>query len=474
MAKKKKKQTNAAVSDNAYMKSGRARKLPIYECLINSNWKASGLANIVVSRKHVNGSISFAAYLVDMYCRGVKDTWHRFNLPEVAYQDFLERLFDGMEMERMAYEKVHNIIYGAVAYAEDYGLAPTPDFAITKMMLEEDTEDIPLIEYEFGVGGKPQLVSEPGNAKLPFYLSKLDKYAGKGNYELVLLGHDVEDDDYDYDDDEYSDDEDRQYFDPQTYTAEDWEEFILEVEPEELVLLRAEALYIFEKTIAAKTLSDPRFNINDLQITYDATAGRESEEENAEASEIYHAMNFEANSEEDLLQHVTRIKKAIKKWPESRVFHNYLINAYHRLNENNKAKEMTRNLVKQFPDYLFGKMSYAELLIQEDKLDEVSDIFGGQLHLRSILPDREVFHISEVVSFHALMCVYFIQQGDLHTAYGYRKMLAEIEIPQHLNTNAELFFKVDFTAIMEVKDLINEARKDKHKREELIAALLAP
>ncbi|MGH2643829.1 MAG: hypothetical protein ACRDE2_07775, partial [Chitinophagaceae bacterium] len=68
-----------------YFKSGMARKLPIYECLINKEWADQGLATIMISRKHINENLSWAIFLVDIYCLGVKDCFNRFNLPEVEY-----------------------------------------------------------------------------------------------------------------------------------------------------------------------------------------------------------------------------------------------------------------------------------------------------------------------------------------------------------------------------------------------------
>ena len=52
---------------------------------------------------------------------------------------------------------VHNWIYGAIAWANEAGISPHKSFSVTQYMLEEDTEDIPLIEYEFGCNGKHRL-----------------------------------------------------------------------------------------------------------------------------------------------------------------------------------------------------------------------------------------------------------------------------------------------------------------------------
>lgn len=480
MAKKrnkqqKKKQSQAKLSETAYVRSGRARKLPIYECFINAEWEESGIASIVVCRTHVNGNISFASFLVDLYCLGVKDAWCRSNIFAFEYQRFLEGLSEDFKMEKAEYVQVHNIIYGAVAFAEDYGISPAQEFNLAKMLLEEDSDEIPLVEYDYGVDGKPQLVVTSDNPKLPFYISKLEKHAGKGNFELVYLddftddGDDYEEDDYN----DYDDSEEEDYIDLETYSTNDWEEFIHETDPEDLVLLRREAFYIFEKAIAAQTLLNPEFEVQNISITYEPIAGKETKEESNETQEIYEALNFIENSEKDSRQILSRIYDAIEKWPENPVFYNYLINAYKNLNEGKKEKEAIRNLTNLFPEYLFGKLSYTELLIKEGKIDEVPKVFNNQMHLRLFFPKRDVFHISELISFNTMMCLYCIKQGDLSAAYGYKKMLTALEIPSHLNRNAELFLKIDFSVIMEVKAVLLEAKQNTNKREKLIATLLA-
>ena len=50
-------------------------------------------------------------------------------------------------------------MYGAIAWAEEAGIEPDKSFAVMKYMLEEDTDNIPLLEYEFGRDGKHLLMA---------------------------------------------------------------------------------------------------------------------------------------------------------------------------------------------------------------------------------------------------------------------------------------------------------------------------
>lgn len=176
------------------------------ECLISEGWKEAGEADIVISRQHKSGNYTLGVYLVDMYCLGVKDTFYKYNISRNEYLSIKE----GYPFEPITYNEAHNIIYGAIAYTEDLGIDPHPDFDITQYVLEEDSEDIPLIEYEFGKDGKPFLVVSSRKDENK-YVSILNKNVGEGNFDFILRIDD-EDDYYDEDEDEDEDEDDNEPF----------------------------------------------------------------------------------------------------------------------------------------------------------------------------------------------------------------------------------------------------------------------
>src|SRR6185312_13732776 len=140
--KKKGPSASMPMSDNAYIQSGKARKLPIHRCLVSKDWREAGLAQVIVSRRHVTGNITGGFYLVDLLCTGVKDSFFFFNqspdmLSELQ-EDFAEE--QGVVMETCNYVLAHNIIYSALDFAGSYGIEPIQDFATTKMILETDED----------------------------------------------------------------------------------------------------------------------------------------------------------------------------------------------------------------------------------------------------------------------------------------------------------------------------------------------
>ena len=158
MAKKKKAANQQTfLSPEQYVRE-KARTLEIGDCFINEDYDEFGLGHIVVTRLHKGGRKTVGVYLVDQYCLGVKDAFYQLRMDDIGYEDFIQTMSREYHLKRISYNEVHNLIYGAIEFADEAGIAPCKDFALARYILEEDTEAIPLIEYEYGKDGKHLLV----------------------------------------------------------------------------------------------------------------------------------------------------------------------------------------------------------------------------------------------------------------------------------------------------------------------------
>ena len=185
MAKKKqsKQQGQQFLSDENYLRQ-RARSLKIGKCYITDN-SDGGIDDIIVTRQHTGGRISIACYVVDYYCLGVKNSFYRLRIEDYELHDQMRNEWSGLTFRECSYEEAHNRIYGAIAFAEEAGIAPHKSFALTQYMLEEDTDDVPLIEYEYGKDGKHLLICDT-QLEASKYLPLLEKNLGKGNYDYII------------------------------------------------------------------------------------------------------------------------------------------------------------------------------------------------------------------------------------------------------------------------------------------------
>lgn len=174
MAKKKSKSKNkgqqqAALSPYRFMRE-KARTLPIGKCYIAPpDWQEEGMAHVIVTRVRPSGNLVMAAFLVDTFCLGVKDVGYHENMSPSDFEGYLNNYKRGIGLEEISYNEVHNIIYGAMAFAEEGGIKPVKEFDPAGYILEEDTDDIPLIEYDFGKNGKHFLVVSPDRKEMPYY-----------------------------------------------------------------------------------------------------------------------------------------------------------------------------------------------------------------------------------------------------------------------------------------------------------------
>ncbi|MCM1077231.1 MAG: DUF1186 family protein [Bacteroides sp.] len=157
MAKKKNKgksQQKVQISPERFMRD-KVRKLPIGKCYISSGWEEGGIATIIVTRVRPDGNLVVGQFLVDTFCLGVKAASYHINVADYRLK---EQLREADFMKETSYDEVHNIIFGAISFAEEGGIKPAKNFGIAGYILEEDTDDIPLIEYEFGKNGKHLLI----------------------------------------------------------------------------------------------------------------------------------------------------------------------------------------------------------------------------------------------------------------------------------------------------------------------------
>lgn len=179
MAKKKtnKGKGQEPFSVKRYLKE-RMRQVPIGKCYIDNAWKDCGETNVIVTRQHKQGTITCGIYLVDTYCLGVKKSIFKFNQSEDEFNENLEQMKQNApEFKEVSYEEAHNLIWGAVAFAEEGGIKPDESFSLTQYILEEDTDDIPLIEYDFGRNGQHFLIAN-SSLELTKYLPSLRKTLG--------------------------------------------------------------------------------------------------------------------------------------------------------------------------------------------------------------------------------------------------------------------------------------------------------
>ncbi|MEO8209662.1 MAG: DUF1186 domain-containing protein [bacterium] len=141
-------------------------------------------------------------------------------------------------------------------------------------------------------------------------------------------------------------------------------------------------------------------------------------------------MNKKKNADVD-------IKLLIEKYPQIPQFKNYL-SAYYSLTGNlDKAIEINYLIVKEHPDYLFGKVNLAFEYLKNKQPEIIPEILGEAMEIKSLYPNREVFHIEEVMSFYRIAVEYFVETGNIEQAEMRLKIMKDLDKDNSKTKNAE-------------------------------------
>jgi tetratricopeptide (TPR) repeat protein len=127
------------------------------------------------------------------------------------------------------------------------------------------------------------------------------------------------------------------------------------------------------------------------------------------------------------------LEPLIEQHPDVPSLYNYLYVAYQGLGDRTNAQRVLQEMLERFPDYLFARITHANDCLQRGEAEKVPEIFEGKYDLKLLYPERERFHLSEVLSFCAVMAWYFHTQGNHRRAETYYEMMRQLD-PTHRST----------------------------------------
>lgn len=129
----------------------------------------------------------------------------------------------------------------------------------------------------------------------------------------------------------------------------------------------------------------------------------------------------------------SEIEMLIIKYPHIPQFKNYLATYYSQNRQHEKAIEINNRILEEHPDYLFGKINLAKQYMQLKQFSRVPEILGDGMEIKSLYPERETFHVEEVLSFFQTAVNYFIETDDTESAEIRIQIMTEID-KDHVKT----------------------------------------
>lgn len=170
-----------------------AIKYPIYECWETGSLFDEGLGTVIITRRSGQSDILVAAFLVDMYCLGVKNAFLELTT-EHKHQQYLEGLRQHQGLTSCHPTCARKLVEGAEAYARELGFSPHKDYKMARRIFGDIDATVCPQTYVFGQDGKPCYIAGP-NDGLVFQRKVIQKLSGKvarGEAHYMSLLDDVD------------------------------------------------------------------------------------------------------------------------------------------------------------------------------------------------------------------------------------------------------------------------------------------
>lgn len=174
---------------------------PLHACLVQTGLFEQGNGMVLLIRKTAGGRVALAAFLVDVYCLGVKDVV--FRQDEIAeIEAFIETLEGAAPFEDADPSYARKLLRDAVAYARSLGFEPPKDYAALDLLFGDSRADACDVSFSFGHDGKPLYI--PGasetRAQIRRRLAHLRRRLGDDSFDFLIDDDDGgNDEDADFD-----------------------------------------------------------------------------------------------------------------------------------------------------------------------------------------------------------------------------------------------------------------------------------
>ncbi|MEM6802903.1 MAG: DUF1186 domain-containing protein [Bacteroidota bacterium] len=134
---------------------------------------------------------------------------------------------------------------------------------------------------------------------------------------------------------------------------------------------------------------------------------------------------------EDRFFNIKDLEKCCHSYPNTPDLKNILAIAYHQKEQKAKFKETVDWMIKDHPSYFYGKVNLVQYYFWEKDFEKIHEVLPHTL--KSMYPDRDVFHFGEVRSFYAVWGEYYIQKGKIRKANDCLDILDDVDTEMNLS-----------------------------------------
>ena len=162
--------------------------MPVEGAWVQREWQDQGVARVLFARIQPNDNIMFGEYIVDYFCAGVKDTSYASDVNrETFFNEVIPRLYSGTPPLDIEASLAHEIIWGAVEYAEGLGFDPHRNFREASRILDPAGKMPSGGSIDFGYQGRPLYIPAPDDNQVGI-IRRLIETVGLGNFYYLPRG----------------------------------------------------------------------------------------------------------------------------------------------------------------------------------------------------------------------------------------------------------------------------------------------
>lgn len=167
---------------------GTAANAPLLEALVPAKLFELGMGNLVFSRSLPDGRIALGAFLLDVFCLGVKNAFFAI----VAKDEYARRLRSwspAESLQPMQPACFRKLVEGSVAYAHELGFDPHADYDAARQIFGDVQAAACPTHFEYGHDGKPFYISGPHetDTEVRSIMDQLERRLGPGNFDFLVL-----------------------------------------------------------------------------------------------------------------------------------------------------------------------------------------------------------------------------------------------------------------------------------------------
>jgi yecA family protein len=149
---------------------------------------------VVAGRWRADGRVQLGAFLVDVWCLGIREAAFAEDFSEGEFRDSLERYLQEDDRQPIHPACAKKLIEGAVAYAKQFGFAPDHDFKKARRVFNGMETSACPETFTFGKAGKPFFVpaEDDSRGRIERVLSMLEARCGAEGFDYILPDGDDE------------------------------------------------------------------------------------------------------------------------------------------------------------------------------------------------------------------------------------------------------------------------------------------